>query len=567
MSFLTDVGLFGLLFFLLVFSHELGHYYMARLVGIRVEKFAIGMGPKLFSFTRGPTEFKLCLLPLGGYVKMAGDDPSKSYSPNDGATDEFLGKSPPQKLLVVLGGPVFNFIFPIFIFAIMLPMGIPTVESVVGSLEKDFPASEAGLQSGDRILSIDQQPIKKWNELEGRIEGSAGKTLKFEIERTDLLTGELKRLELPVEPRLAPGKSKFGEDVEVTRIGASPDYILPLLFFETKDSVIGRAGFENFDRVVQINQIPIRTQSQFEQVLQTLKPGDIEITVDRKDAKEFQKVKKVFTLSPGTAPVGTRLGLAPVSLVIGKVEAASPAERAGLKENDLIRSINKTPILLWEDIAKLVRASEGKPVEVVWSRGGNEMKALMTAEKTTINDPLLGKDNPLAREAMYRIGISSALLGETSLMIERSWNPLRWIARGFSETWSMGKTTIEALYKLFTGKVSLKLLGSPIMIYKVAGHSYRMAGGGAYGWFSFFTNLAMLSITLGLVNLLPIPVLDGGHATFFMIEWIRGRPVSLRFMEIAMQIGLFILICLFALVLYNDFSRYGWLDAIVNVFK
>ncbi len=562
MTWLTDVGLFGLLFFLLVFSHELGHFLMARWMGVRVERFAVGMGPKLIGFTRGPTEFKICLLPLGGYVKMAGDDPTKEYS-SERTPDGFLGKKPPQKLLIVLGGPLFNFIFPIFIFALMLPLGIPTVEPIVGTMEPGRPAAEAGLVPGDRILSVDGKPIRKFSEIESVVDRSLGKNLQLEIERVNLNSGEKEKVQLAVEPKMAKTKSKFGEDIEAPRIGASPEYIVPLIFFESEESIVGRAGFQNFDRVTKINNVEIRTQSQMDAVLASLKPSDVTLTVDRNGSA----ISKTFTLSPGTADVATRIGLVSVSRVIGRVEPGSPAERAGLQANDVMVSIDSKPIQNWEDIATVIRASEGKPVSVVWSRNGQQIKAEMAPEKTTIDDPLLGKDNPLAREPMYRIGIGAALRSETGLYVERSWNPIQWVARGFTESWNMGRTTVEALYKLFTGQVSLKLLGSPIMIYKVAGHSYRLAGGGAYGWYSFFSNLAMLSITLGLVNLLPIPVLDGGHATFFIIEWIRGRPVSLRFMEIAMQVGLFILISLFALVLYNDFSRYGWLDAIVQVFK
>jgi regulator of sigma E protease len=179
----------------------------------------------------------------------------------------------------------------------------------------------------------------------------------------------------------------------------------------------------------------------------------------------------------------------------------------------------------------------------------------------------MGKDNPLAAEPVYRIGIGPATNFETATFIDKSLNPIKWIKRGFSETWLMGSMTVTALYKIFTGQLSVKLLGSPIMIYKVAGNSYRMAGGGYQGWISFLTNLALLSIALGLMNLLPVPVLDGGHATFFTIEWIRGKPVSLRVMEIASQVGLFLLICLFVLVIFNDFHRYGWFDSIMKVFR
>jgi len=142
-----------------------------------------------------------------------------------------------------------------------------------------------------------------------------------------------------------------------------------------------------------------------------------------------------------------------------------------------------------------------------------------------------------------------------------------WVTYGFKRTWEMTTMTVEALGKLVTGQLSLKLLGSPIMIYKVAGNSYRMAGGGKHGWISFFNALALLSISLGLFNLLPIPVLDGGHATFFLIEWIRGKPLSLKVLEMAMQVGMFAIITLIAFVLYNDFHRYGFFDAFMNLFR
>src|SRR5665213_2617730 len=142
---LIDIGLFALLFLLLVFVHELGHFLMAKWVDIKVEKFSIGMGPKLFSFKRGETEYKLELLPLGGYVKMAGDDPTKEYTPEERERG-FLAKKPPQKLLVVFGGPLFNLILPIFIFGLTLATGIPTMRPIVGSLESEMPASLAGLK-------------------------------------------------------------------------------------------------------------------------------------------------------------------------------------------------------------------------------------------------------------------------------------------------------------------------------------------------------------------------------------------------------------------------------------
>lgn len=559
---LMDIGLFALLFLILVFVHELGHFLMAKWVGIKVEKFSLGMGPKLISFTRGETEYKLELLPLGGYVKMAGDDPSKEYSEAERKRG-FLAKTPPQKLLVVFGGPVFNLILPIFIFGLTLATGIPTMRSVVGSLEPDMPAARAGLEPGDTVLKIDGIPVTKFSQIESSVEKAAGRSLALEIERVDLKTGEKRVLSKTLQPKMVPGKTKFGEDTEVARIGVGPDFAVPEIFFEDETSLVAKAGFQNFDKVKKINNVEILTSEQLDKAISMLEPGPVSFEIVRGG----KTLSLSLDLPAAKASPYSVLGLRPTQLVLGTVESKSPADRAGLKVNDLLVSIDGKELNEWDDVAQLVRGSEGRAIQVKWSRKGKLMESSMMPEKTVIDDPLMGKDNPLARDPVYRVGISPAKFVETSLMMERSLNPIDWVKRGVTETWNMAKSTVIALSKLFTGQLSVKLLGSPIMIYKVAGNSYRMAGGGYLGWFSFLSTLAMLSITLGLVNLLPIPVLDGGHATFFIIEWLRGKPVSLRFMEVASQVGLFLLIALFGVVLFNDFTRYGFFDSIAKLFR
>jgi regulator of sigma E protease len=559
---LVDLGLFALLFLILVFIHELGHFLMAKWVGIKVEKFSIGMGPKLFSFTKGETEYKLELLPLGGYVKMAGDDPTKEYSEEEKRRG-FLSKKPPQKLLVVFGGPAFNLILPLFIFGLTLATGIPTMKAVVGSLEAEMPGALAGLQSGDRILTIDGRPAIKFQDIEVAVEKSSGSPLNLEIERVNLQTGAKEILTKTLQPKKVPGKTKFGEETEVFRIGVGPDFTSPEIFFDDPESLAARSGLKPFDKIKKINSVEILSADQLEKAWTFVEPGPLSLVVER----DRKTVSVNVEIPNAKTSVPARLGLLSTQLVLGMVEKNSPAARAGLQIHDFLVSINGQELKDWDDVTKFVRGSDGKALQIKWNRKGKPMEASILPEKTVIEDPLMGKDNPLARDPVYRIGISPAKAVETALMFERSLNPIDWIKRGFSETWNMTKTTVIALSKLFTGQLSIKLLGSPIMIYKVAGNSYRMAGGGYLGWYSFLTTLAMLSITLGLVNLLPIPVLDGGHATFFIIEWIRRRPVSVRFMEIATQVGLFLLIALFGVVLFNDFTRYGFFDSIVKLFR
>ncbi len=557
-----DIGFFALLFFVLVFVHELGHFLMAKWVGIRVERFAIGMGPAIVSFKKGDTEYMIGLLPLGGYVKMAGDDPSKEYNAEEKKVG-FLSKTPPQKLLVVFGGPVFNLLLPILLFSLMLITGIPNVDPVVGTMESGRPAELSGLLSGDRIKAIDGSPIKRFQDIEKFVEQSEGKTLQFSIERMKSDTGAAEELVVPVTPAYVPTKSKFGEDIEAYRLGVSPNYEVAQIFYDTEESIAFQSGLRRFDRVRAIGPSTIVTNDQFLRVVETLQPGSHTVVVER--GSEFLNFEMVVPVGKG--PVVDRLGLKSTELVVGRVEPESPAAQAGLVAEDRLVAINGKQMKHFGLLAEEIKSSQGKPVKITWNRNGREMSATLQAKATTIDDPIMGKDNPMAREPVFRIGVSSAKMLDTELSMERSWNPIVLLGRGLSESWNMMSTTVQALYKLFTGQLSLKLLGSPIMIYKVAGNSYRVAGGGYMGWISFLSNLALLSITLGLVNLLPIPVLDGGHATFFLIEWVRRKPISLRVMEIAMQIGIFILIALFGLVLVNDINRYQLFEPVLRLFR
>lgn len=561
MSVLADVGFFALLFFVLVFIHELGHFLMAKWVGIRVEKFSIGMGPKLLAFRRGETEYGIGILPLGGYVKMSGDDPSKTYEGEEAARG-FLTQRPPQKLLVVFGGPVFNLILPIFLFAGLLAVGNPSVAPVIGTLAPDMPGASAGLQAGDRVLQVNGKPVYKWTELEAVVQKSPNIELKIEGERPNFATQKMESFSVVATPKLADGKSKFGEDVQIGRLGISPEFFVPLVFFEGEKSPLAQAGLEKFDRVRKVNGFPISSHDDFVRALQSAN-APLVMTVERRG--ELKDV--TLPLVGGKGSVYEKLGFVAPFLVVGFVDENSPAFRAGIKKDDRLISIDGKKLSRSEEFSAWIKSSEGRALKIQWSRNGTAMEAEVAPEKTTIDDPLMGKDNPAAREPAYRIGVGFAAMQDNELYVEHSLNPLDWATYGFKRTWEMTTMTVEALAKLVTGQLSLKLLGSPIMIYKVAGNSYRMAGGGKHGWISFFNALALLSISLGLFNLLPIPVLDGGHATFFLIEWIRGRPLSLKVLETAMQVGMFAIITLIAFVLYNDFHRYGYFDAFMSLFR
>lgn len=566
MTWLTDLGLFALLFFLLVFIHELGHFLMARWMGVRVEKFSIGMGPQLVSKKIGDTLYRIALLPLGGYVKMAGDDPTKEYSEEEKKVG-FLTQPPRKKLVIVLGGPAFNLILPLFVFSIMLAWGIPTVQTQIGQVQENSAAMEAGLQAGDQIVAVDGVSIEAWRDFDEIVKASAGQTLNLDVRRLNPASGEYEVFALALQPEEGEAMNRFGQMVPGGKAGIESVGLAAQIFYESENSDLAQAGFEKFEVVRSINGVEIFGLDMMKSYINARNPGDT--LVFELENAEGAKTRRVVEVPAGPESNLKKIGFVSPELVVDTrfTSEESPATGAGLETGDRILKISGKDISAWSQVSEEIRATEGEPFELVWSRGGEEMRAILQAEKSTIPNPLLGKDDPRSVIEEYRIGVGPRAVMEQKQFLKQSWNPVDWVSYAASQTWELTSLTGQAFAKLVTGELSLKMLGSPIMIYKVAGNTYRSAGGGHEGWIRFLMNLALLSITLGLLNLLPIPVLDGGHVVFFSLEAIRGKPVSLRTMEIATQVGLFILFGIFAVVLYNDFYRYGFLDRVMQFFQ
>lgn len=224
---------------------------------------------------------------------------------------------------------------------------------------------------------------------------------------------------------------------------------------------------------------------------------------------------------------------------IGGVQENSPAETAGLQAGDMIMAIDGAPVTSWEEMAAMITASGGRSMAITIQRPEWDVFTAMVSPRVTTTKNLFGED--IQR---YIIGISSA--GE---VVNQRLNPIESLVESFKETYSITKLTIVSIVKLIQGTVSTKTLGGPIMIAELAGQQARE---GAINLIFF---IALLSINLAIINFLPIPVLDGGHLLFFLIEAIIGRPLSIRMREIAQQAGIFILIMLMIFVFYNDISR------------
>jgi len=340
-------------FCLLILFHELGHFAVAKSLGIGVERFSIGFGPKITGFRRGETEYMLSAIPLGGYVKLIGDDPRGTDGDHPRA---FLNKPIGHRIAVVAAGPLANFALAIAIFAGVHWVGVPTPQiselPEVGEVVADSPAQQSGLQKGDRILTVNGQPVSKWEDLVQTIHHHSNTPLQLGVQRGT------ETFEVTVTPK--PGKViKDLEEVEVGLIGVAPH---------------------------------------------------MDITVLR--------------YSP--------------------------------------------PVALW---------------------------------------------------------------------------------KGVEKTWEISALTVVSLVKMVQGKISPKHLAGPVGIFQMAGQQAKV------GLLPLVSLMAVLSISLGILNFFPIPVLDGGHILFFAVEGLWGQPISPRKQEIATQVGLFLLVALMLTAFYNDLLR------------
>jgi regulator of sigma E protease len=433
----------------LVTFHEYGHFLAARWVGVKVLKFSIGFGPRLVGRQVGDTEYVVSAIPLGGYVKMFGEEGSETISAEDQKVS-FLHQSLPHKTLIVAAGPGFNFILSYLIFTGMLAMGspvfVPNIDKmlpVIEAITPDSPAALSGLALGDRITRANEEDISTLGELYQILDKTHGRPVTLDVIRDD------KRKTFIVTPTSQINEAHPEE---------TPLYLL---------------GIEDHPPVV------------------------------------------------------------------GKVMPDTPAKTAGLQPDDRIVRINETPIVTWSQMTGIVQKNAGIALEMHIERNGAPLTVSITPEAQTATSP---EGETLA---IGRIGIQ--ISGRGTILRSPTWYLAPW--DGLKATWDWCELTVVGIVKLVTGEISSKNIGGPLMIASVSGE-HAEQGLGAIMWL-----IAILSINLGILNLLPIPVLDGGHLFFFACEAILGRPLRERSREIAQQAGILVLFCLMGYAFWNDINR------------
>jgi len=442
----------------MILVHEWGHFIAARLFGVRVDVFSIGFGPRLFGWKRGATDYRVSALPLGGYVRMAGQDPSEIDSARStsipgtekhekqlqalgtGAPDELMNKPRWQRAIISFSGPLVNLIFPILLLTVyFVAIGIPypayqDKPVQVTALPANSPAAAAGLHPGDKVVALDGEKNPNWEQAE------------------------------KVVTKLTPD-SKLSMEIEDG--GAHRSLTVP---------------------------------------------------VEQKDLEQPERL----------------LGFAPIRPVLEDVAPGYPAQRAGLKENDLIAGVDGQKIQWWGEFTERIRGSNGKPVALDVERKGQPLHLVVTPQSAT-NE---------RGETVYQIGVQ--VHDDTAYKRVAFPEGARYASL---VTVQKIKETAGIVGALFSGRVSLKQLQGPVGISRAAGQAAKK------GPLAIISLMVLISVNLGILNLLPIPILDGGHILLLGIEGLLRRDMSLAFKERFVQVGLVFLLVVFAIVMYNDVVR------------
>ena len=537
---------FVILLGILVFIHELGHFLVARWCGVRVEVFSLGFGKKLLQYKRGDTVYALSLVPLGGYVKMFGEQPGTEISEEDKKV-AFTHKNVWQRIAIVAAGPLMNFFFAIFIFMMVAITGEDAKRPIVGDVAPGSVAAQMGFQAGDTIVTVNNSPIVTWEDFQNSISRkNAGEiNLAFEVLRES--DGSSAKFESAVQTIDNPNiLSKFSYVANLE--GLSP-FSRGTTIGIKADSPLAALGVKAGDKIVSVNQMPTVYWRHLDKLLASIPTSQaLDIELERYDmaTEKTERLAINLTAQSQLASYSTAsLGIEGSEVYIGQVMPKSPAEAAGLKAGDRFLIVADKAVQKWEDIVSSIKSFDGKnPVAIQVQRGTEVVDLKITPTMTTQMTPQGTEDK------RYTIGILAIPnLADPEIFTVKSAGPLAALEKGFERTWDMSVLTVMSFVRLFQAKISHKNIGGPISIGQAAAETFKL------GWTQFFQMMAILSVNLFILNLLPIPVLDGGHLMFYTVEIIKGAPMSMKKMEIAQQIGLAVVMSLMILALFNDFTR------------
>jgi regulator of sigma E protease len=535
-----------LLLGVLIFVHESGHFLLAKALGVKVLRFSIGFGPPIVAFTRGDTEYRIAWFPLGGYVKMAGEQPYDELPPEE-AKHGFLAQAPWKRMLIVAAGPVFNLVFPVLVFFVVLLGVSEHATSQVGSVEPGMPAAEAGIRPGDRIVAIEGQKIDLFEEISEQLQPRYDRPTVVTVERDG------KQLTLTLTPVRSTVTEPLSDPVTRGQIGIRQYPLAPLLGVPA-GSPAAAAGLKSFDRVVSIGGQPVRDERDLEAIVATAQ-GELDVEVFRAEPLDLpgiggaapRIVHARVARQPGDGYAA--LGALSPSTFVYTVLPGSAAEKAGLGRGDQLLALNGAPLRSFTGLINaLSEEIKDKPFTLAWrTAAGEEKRAELRQERSHEKDQV-GQES-----GQLDFGVRTRLFGPADVLnpetVKLRMGPGKALVKSLQIVPQTIAKVATVLGYMLTGRVSMDAMSGPV------GLAVMTSKAAEAGFDQFLSMMAIISINLGVVNLLPIPILDGFHLLAAGWEAIRRRPISMRAREIANWVGLVMLVSLIVRVFYNDLFK------------
>ncbi len=530
----------------LVFVHEFGHYIAARIFHVKVLSFSIGFGPRIGGFKRGETSWDIRLLPLGGYVQMYGTEFEEVVDTTDPDFPRAYNNKPIwQKAIINLAGPVFNLLLPIpILFAVYLATVTTDYPPTIGQVLDNTPATGV-LEPGDLITHINGEEVKYWHTMSKAIRENPNEELRFTVLRDG------KSLDIPITPAETTLRDSFDIMTEtIGRLGITPDLAPPIIGITSLKSPAAAGGLQSFDEITSVNGTPIKSYVELEQVLRRNTADTLDLVVLRPQ-KLAIGYGTISVLNPVRIDIPAKvystaaLGITSANMFLSEVDPGSPADKAGLSIGDRILKVDGNPVNLFRSFEDMLVQKWEDPHKLTVQRGDDVFDTTIQLEKLTITGEFQ-EDVPLIYAGFYHKTPMSMPEPVTKTMADRFT-----YAAQVSVSTTVKASTLLVVYvvRMFQGRVSTKSLGGPIMI----GHMASKAG--QDGLDAFLKMLAVISINLGILNLIPIPLFDGGKLAILFVEAVKRGPISMRTRQIIAYIGLAMVIMLLMLAFKNDLER------------
>lgn len=571
-----DLVYFVLFVSILIFIHEFGHFAFAKLFGVKVLTFSIGFGPKVLKIRGRETEYCVGLLPFGGFVKMLEEARAEQPILPEERSRTFESLALWKRVVIVLAGPAMNLVFPIALYTSVYLEDREFLAPTVGVVFPGKPA-DGKLFPGDVITAVDGRAVASFPEVQKALALRAGVPTRVQVERDGKAVDVTLVPEAEVEV-VEPSELELYE--HVARIGIAPSFAAPVVGISRTDSPAWRAGLRTFDRITAVNGRKVETFVELVRLLSQNRGDNVVVTflrpvnvshalggladlalVDTGMASLAPRPRDEGVVARDGDPdwrvrdVLERTGIESAEMYVAYVPEGSSEWRAGLRAGDRITHVDTVPQRLWKVdrrgghalddttmVGQLLR-EPNRMHELVWTREGERMSGTFQLRKERWDDEL----GEHFERYVFR---STHWMPRAPARMVPNPHPLFYaVTRGLEETRSAIRFIAVGFVRIVQGRVSIASVSGPITLYDVAGDA--AAKGATY----FVWAMAVTSVNLGLINLLPIPVLDGGHLLLLFVEWVRRRPVSVRVRAISSLVGMSVLVALMLVAFKNDVSR------------